>query len=389
MKVAYFLTHPIQYQVPMIRHLGAGGVDLEVFYGSDSGSSAFFDPGFGQPVQWDVPLLEGYPHTILNHEELSGPRTEQITHYRKQIRNVLKHGTYRAVWVHGWHHPFAAAAWLESQALNIPLMLRAETFLGCVQGGWFKRLAHRMIFSRRFRQVKAFLAVGTLNHQLYRAYGAPEDHIFRVPYAVDNDFFQSRAKNAHPNSETLRAELGIEPGRTVILFCGKLITVKDPATLIQAVGQLEGNPVLLIAGDGALRSDLEELADKVAPGRIKFLGFKNQTELPALYDLCDVFVLPSAFEPWGLVVNEVMNAGKPVIVSDQVGCGPDLIAPGINGDIFRAGDVADLCRKLAPYCQSPDLREVAGTESLARINCWSFSEDLTGLQQALRIIAAP
>ena len=90
---------------------------------------------------------------------------------------------------------------------------------------------------------------------------------------------------------------------------------------------------------------------RIGPGTtgwdsIKFLGFKNQTELPAYYDLCDVFVLPSVYEPWGLVVNEVMNAGRAVIVSDQVGCGPDLVRPGENGYIFPAGDIAGLCGAL-------------------------------------------
>jgi glycosyltransferase involved in cell wall biosynthesis len=142
-------------------------------------------------------------------------------------------------------------------------------------------------------------------------------------------------------------------------------------------------PVLLMVGDGELRPALEKLASEVAPGAVKFLGFQNQTRLPALYDLCDAFVLPSVFEPWGLVVNEVMNAGKPVIVSDQVGSGADLVEPGVNGEVFRAGGEADLAAKLRPWLVDAEKRQQAGAASLRRINEWGFVECCAGLKQAL------
>jgi glycosyltransferase involved in cell wall biosynthesis len=135
-----------------------------------------------------------------------------------------------------------------------------------------------------------------------------------------------------------------------------------------------------MVGDGELRPALEKLAAEAAPGRVKFLGFRNQSELPALYDLCDVFVLPSAFEPWGLVVNEVMNAGKTVVVSDQVGSGPDLVREGENGSIFPAGDVAALARKLDQWCGNQAAREEAGRKSLEIISKWGFDAVLDGLR---------
>ena len=397
MRVAYFLTHPIQYQSPLIRHVRAAGVDVEVVYATDAGSRTYFDPGFGQEVCWDVPLLEGYPHRILNREAPTGSQAAQQAHFERQISALLDEERFDAVWVHGWAHPFTQAAWRQARSRKIPLLLRGETFLGCVQGGKLRRLAHRLVFSRKFREVSAFLSVGKLNRQLYLAYGVPESKIFSMPYVVDNAFFQKRCQEAAPNREKLRAELGIEPGRPVILFCGKLIDVKDPGTLIRAVGKLvnperQGNhvltnaataPVLLMVGDGELRTTLEKLAQETASGRVKFLGFQNQTELPALYDLCDVFVLPSRFEPWGLVVNEVMNAGKPIIVSDQVGSGPDLVESGVNGSVFPAGDAAALTSALEHWTGNAATREKAGRRSLEIISSWGFDEALAGIRQAL------
>jgi glycosyltransferase involved in cell wall biosynthesis len=400
MRIAYFLTHPIQYQSPLIRHLRAEGLDVHVIYGNDATARAYFDKGFGKQFAWDVPLLEGYPSTVLNADDPKGTPKEQLAHFERQISALLNEEIFDAVWVHGWAHPFTQAAWSQARQRKIPLMLRGETFLGCVRGGRLRRLAHRLVFSRKFREVSAFLAVGKLNAELYRAYGAESRRIFPAPYVVDNAFFQKRCQEAAPNREKLRTELGIEPGGTVILFCAKLIAVKDPGTLIRAVGGMVGAPakvrgsddgvlanaptapVLLMVGDGELRPSLEKLALETAPGRVKFLGFRNQSELPALYDLCDVFVLPSVFEPWGLVVNEVLNAGKPVIVSDQAGCGPDLVRAGENGSFFPAGNVEALTGALERWTGDAPAREKAGRRSLEIISAWGFDEVLKGIQSA-------
>ena len=200
------------------------------------------------------------------------------------------------------------------------------------------------------RLVDGFLAIGTLNREYYRHYGISDEKIFSVPYAVDNAFFQAGAERAAAGREQLRRELGLAPGRPVILFVSKIEPRKRPADLLAAylkltkTGAVAGPPYLLFVGDGDQRRPLEEVVRDKELESVRFLGFKNQTELPAYYDLCDVFVLPSVHEPWGLVVNEVMNAGRAVIVSDQVGCGPDLVRNGENGYIFQAGDITGLAR---------------------------------------------
>lgn len=389
-EVAYFLTHPIQYQSPLIRRLCAAGIKLHVYYATDATSKPHFDPGYDRQFDWDVPLLDGYPFTVLNTSEPSGNRFALARLFRAQVACLLDAHKPTCVWVHGWNHPFVVAAWRAARDRNLPILLRGETSRRSIRGGKIGRILHRFYYSRRFRHISAFLPLGTLNERLYLSYGVHPQRIFLMPHAVDNAFFQKRASEAHLRRDAVRASLGLDPSSVLILFCGRLAPEKDIFTLINAVGKLNrGNSrsVLLLAGDGLLRQELEALASRVAPGAVTFLGFRNQTELPALYDLCDVFVLPSKFEPWGLVVNEVMNAGKPVIVSDQVGCGPDLVHQGENGGVFRAGDVDDLCAKLRPWLEDRNLRQNGGMCSLAIINHWSFEEDLAGIRAALRFVA--
>ena len=240
--------------------------------------------------------------------------------------------------------------------------------------------------------VDGFLAIGTLNARYYRSYGIAAERIFSVPYAVDNAFFRAKARAAARDREHLRRELGLAPGRPVILFASKLSEVKRGVDLLEAYIQMspdqvqEPHPYLMFIGDGSQRKSLEERAGTMNWSSIKFLGFRNQTELPQYYDLCDVLVLPSAFEPWGLVINEVMNAGRAVVVSDQVGCGPDLVRPGENGAVFPAGDIAGLRQALVDLLSDPQTCRIRGQKSLELIDAWGIEEDVAGLNRALAYV---
>lgn len=391
MRIAYCVTHPIQYQVPLIRHLLAGGVDLEVVYATDITAHGYRDTGFGAQVTWDVPLLEGYPYRVLFPKDPVPAGLKWFGRYRTALRVALDDIQPEIVWVHGWGNAYPLAALRVANCANLPVLMRGETYLDSPHRCTLLRMARQMLLSLVFRGVSRFLAVGSANREYYCSHGVPDERIDLVPYAVDNGFFQQRCRAAAPFREKLRQELDIEQGRPIILFCAKLIEVKDPTTLIRAVGKMnpEGKastPLLLMVGEGELRPALEALAEQVAPGRVRFLGFRNQTELPAFYDLCDLFVLPSVFEPWGLVVNEVMNAGRPVIVSDKVGAGHDLVKPGINGDVFLAGNVDDLQARMSPWLEDAELRSRGGRESLRIINGWGFDQGLAGLNAAINAL---
>ena len=140
----------------------------------------------------------------------------------------------------------------------------------------------------------------------------------------------------------------------------------------------------MIVGDGEERAALEKQRDGVAGcGAIRFCGFRNQSELPRFFDIATVFVLPSRDEPWGLIVNEVMNAGRAVIVSDDVGCQPDLIEDGVEGCVFPVGDVAALTDALRRVLAAPETAAAMGQRGLAKIQTWDFEEDVRGLRRAL------
>jgi glycosyltransferase involved in cell wall biosynthesis len=393
LRLAYLVTHPIQYQAPLLRRISAEpDIDLTVFFGTDFSARPFVAADFGQTIEWDVPLLEGYRHELL---PAIGSREEKDLGFWKPLNYGLARrlaaGSFDALWIHGyarWLHWTAMAA---ARRRGIKVLLRDEaTPISAVRSP-LKRLAKRGFFLGLRSAVDAFLAIGSLNRRYYLEHGVPQERIFMMPYAVDNARFTADSMKASASREEFRASLGLERNRPILLFAAKLIERKRPLQLVEAFVKIHAEPALrrpylLFAGDGPLRKPVEEMAAQRAPGAVKVLGFQRQTELPRCYDLCDAFVLPSGQEAWGLVVNEVMCAGRAVIVSDMVGAAPDLVRPGENGAIFRTDDVHDLARAMRHVLRDEQQLAAMGRRSREIIDRWSFEEDVIGLRQALSAV---
>jgi glycosyltransferase involved in cell wall biosynthesis len=383
LRLAYFVSHPIQYQAPLLRRIAREpDIDLEVFFSSDHTVRGYVDEGFGVKVEWDVPLLEGYRSSFLPRWRDAGKEPGFWRPLNHGIFERLQQGRFDAVWSHGYSTANSTRVIASAAMLRIPVLLRAESTLHDRARSLPKLLAKEGFFRILRPQVSAVLAIGEANARYWRHYFGDEMPVFRTPYAVDNDFFQRRAGEAVAGREALRAELALEPGRPVILFASKLQQRKRCADLVAAYGLLrQSRPYLLIVGDGEERQRLEQQA--AGDEDIRFLGFRNQTELPRYFDLCDVFVLPSRHEPWGLVVNEAMNAGRAVVVSDDVGCQQDLVREGETGAVFPVGDVAALAAALERVLATPETAVRMGAAARAHIGRFSFEQDVAGLRRAL------
>ena len=249
-------------------------------------------------------------------------------------------------------------------------------------------LFKKIILSNLFKKISAFLAIGKYNTEFYLDLGVTKEKIFLVPYSVNNDYFMSKAKELTPQKKELREKYNIPIELPVILFSGKLIDVKRPIDLLKAYHRLskEIQAYLIFVGDGILRDELENYVKRNQIKNVYFMGFRNQTELSEFYAMADVFVLPSIQEPWGLVVNEAMCFGLPVIVSDQVGANGDLVKHGINGYIYPCGSIlmlADILRKLLTDKIERNKMSKASSEMI--IN-WSYNEDLKGITKCIQSI---
>lgn len=392
-RLAYIVTHPIQYQAPLLKYLAhSGGIDLQVYFLSDFSLRDHYEQAFNQTFKWDSALTDGYPWEVLPRTFMGPSMPLRRWLPLAGLRRRLRAGNFDALWVHGWSHIGLCQAIDAAAASRIPVLFRGESSLTANGHNDLRSRARRLFYQNwLLPRVAAFLTIGTRNREFYQHHGVDESQLFDMPYAVDNIFFQRRCAQARSQREALRAALGFAPGRPVVLFAGKLIDVKAPQELLAALALVrhrwrpDAAPYLVFAGDGPLRATLEAAARPLGDA-VRFLGFRNQTELPALYDLSDLFVLPSRFEPWGLVVNEAMNAARPIVVSDRVGAAADLVADGDNGIVYPSGDVAALAAALTRLIESASLRQKMGAASLTRINRWNFAAGRKGLLAALAAI---
>ena len=393
-RLAYLVTHPIQYMAPLLRRIAQEpDIDLTVFFCSDFSVKEFVDTGFGCRIKWDIPLLDGYNYEFL--PALDG--TDCISFWRPfnyGLARRLHSGKFDVLWIHGYARWFHWIAMLSAKLLGVKILVRDEAILFSSRRGLFKRIAKQLFFFILNMLCDGFLAIGSLNRKYYLWYGIKEERLFLMPYAVDNRFFRDKPGGYKSACEALRAKIGLEKGRPVIIYAGKMTERKRPGDLLEAYirlssdGKSEPHPYLLFIGDGEMLDSLKKRVSALGWNSVIFLGFVNQSELPPYYNLCDIFVLPSVCEPWGLVVNEAMNARCAVIVSDQVGCGPDLVKDGENGYIFKAASVDGLYYTLLNILDASVKLHEMGENSLAIISKWGIEEEIIGLKTALKRVTS-
>jgi glycosyltransferase involved in cell wall biosynthesis len=391
-RLAYLVSHPIQYQAPLLRLIAAEpGISLKVFFRSAMGVKQYVDRGFGQSIAWDVPLLDGYQHEFL--PALGDPLrvTPLLRPLNYGLARRLAEGRFDILWVHGYARVFHQAAMLFAKRRGLKILLRDEPTAISKPRSPLKRFVKRGMFAGLSRLVDGVLAIGQLNRRYWIEQGVDPAKIYSMPYAVDNARFRAGAERAAVNRAAFLAALGLPAERPRIVFSGKLTPIKAPDVLLEAFARIDQpSASLCFVGDGPLRGRLEARARELGLGdRVVFAGFRNQRELPAFYDAADVFVLPSRQEPWGLVVNEAMNAGRAIVASDKVGAAADLVRPGENGAIFAVDDVGALARALKDCLASPERSATMGRRSLEIIETWGFREDIAGLKQAIAGIGFP
>lgn len=386
-KLGFLLSHPVQYNSPLFVELAANPqIDLEVLHCSREGLEETFDPGFSKKIAWDIPLLEGYKSEFLkNYSTKPSISNGFFGLINLGIVKKLACRPYDALIIHSWHYATHLLAIVTAVLFFTPVLVRSEWPLvqEKTKPKW-KRFLKRIFLRTLLRNAK-FLAIGKENRALYESYGVPQKQIYECPYAVDNKRFFAEHEKLLPRRESLRQELGVSKEDVVILFVGKLIDKKRPFDLLKAFEGCAASGVhLLFVGEGALRSDLEAYVTSQKLQNVHFVGFKNQTELAPYYTLSDIFVLPSSFgETWGLVVNEAMCFGLPIIVSDVVGCGSDLVRHGENGFVFKCADLNSLRDYLKSLIFSRELREKFSDSSKKIISNYSFAKDIDAILEAL------
>lgn len=369
-KLAIIVTHPIQYYSPLFRKIAESGrIELKVFYTWSQAQGKKYDPGFGKEVDWDIPLLEGYNYTFVKNISKNPGSNHFYGIDNPTLIKEIEDWKADAVLVIGWNFQSHLKA-MRYFKEKIPVYFRGDSTLLDETPG-IRKYLRRMFLRWVYSYVDYAFYVGTRNKEYFLAHGLKEKQLIFAPHAIDNERFYDKDGSYKQKALEWRRSLRIDDDDFVFLFAGKLEPKKNPMLLLNAFLELN-NPKahLIFVGNGILENVLKTISGhselvsesnyhtevkleklkQVHPynnnnnSTIHFLDFQNQSVMPTVYRLGNVFVLPSQGpgETWGLAVNEAMACGLPVIVSDKVGCAVDLVENGKNGYIFKSEDINDL-----------------------------------------------
>jgi glycosyltransferase involved in cell wall biosynthesis len=380
LRLAIIVSHPIQYYVPLYQRLAnRSDVEIKVFFTWHDGQRAVDDRGFKALVAWDIPLRQGYEFELVRNTS-SDPGTHKFFGLRNPslVRRVIAWQP-DVVHITGW-------AWFSHlnvlralSKMGIPTLFRGDShLLDNRQIGirwWTKRTLLKHVFS----WPAGFLVTGTANRAYYEAFGVESNRLFPCPHSIDVDRFRRPAKMLEEEAARYRQRLGISRNQCVLLFAGKFERKKCPLELMRAVLALT-NPglVLVMVGGGELEAEVKSIAER-DPERFRVLPFQNQSRMPVVYRVGDLLVLPSAFsESWGLAVNEALASGRPVLVSDRVGCAADVVDESC-GFVFSWDDTCALVRALSEILDKRDRLMEMGQAAAKRAS----SFDITRTEDAI------
>jgi len=384
LRVLALASHPVQYMAPIFRRLAAcPQLDLHVVYGSLRGAQAAVDPDFGTTVEWDVPLLDGYPWSHLP----SGTSTQFLSRVgHPTLWKLIREGGFDAVLSFtGYLHTSFWIALTASKFSGAAFLFGTDSVsLSPRDGRNWKAGFKKLLWPYLFGLADQVIVPSTSSKKLMISLGLPEERVTLTPYSVDNDWWMQQS--AKVDREAVRRTWGAEPDDVVILFCAKLQPWKRPRDLLRAFAKAKlPNARLVIAGDGPLRAQLATESEKLGiASRTCFLGFVNQSQLPAVYTASDVMVLPSNYEPFAVVVNEAMCCGCPVIVSDRVGAAHDLVAPVNPKFIYRCRDVDALAGLLRECSSHPGELQRFREAVVAHMHTWSPKQNIAAMLEAIQ-----
>jgi glycosyltransferase involved in cell wall biosynthesis len=383
-RVLAIASHPVQYASPIFRLMAQDPqLDFQVAYCTMRGAEAAHDPEFGQNVQWDVPLLDGYPWT---HVPNRGSGAESFFGLRNSgLWRLIRKGQFDALicFVSYVRWTFWIS-FLATRTRGVPFIFGTDaSSIEPRDGRRWKSLFKRVAWPLLFRLSSQVLTASSAGKQMMRSFGIPEERISMTLDTVDNDWWIERSERI--DRTEVRASWGIDPTEKVVLFCGKLQPWKRPLDVLRAFAAADIlRSTLVFAGDGALRSTIEaEAAVLGISNRVRMLGFVNQSQLPAIYRASDVMVISSDYEPFGLVVNEAMLCGCVVVASDKVGACRDLIVPTSTGLVYRCGDIDGLASVLRDiFTRDQFLRETSARARI-RMQDWSPQAGVAALVDAV------
>ncbi len=385
-----FATHPIQYSVPLWRKLAArDDVRVHVWYANDFSLRPTVDREFGIPVKWDVPLLEGYPSSFMkNVARKPGTAHGFWCVNCPEIAGIIRDEPLDAILIAGYSRYFEWQVLRAARRKRIPVMLRGDSREGAgVRKRWlFETTRWCILRYLVYDRMAIGLAVGQYMRRHFARHGLADSQIVMSPHCIDDDLFEGQRRTFGPMRDQIRDELGIPRDAFVVLFCAKFVPVKQPLLLPEAMSHMRNRKQAwaIVVGEGEMRPQIEGAYRSAIGDRAKLVGFINQSRLGRYYAASDVFAMTSHKETWGLVINEAMIMGTPVVMSNKLGCREDLLVEGKTAISFPFDQPAALAAVLDRLMENPELRAQLSAGAREHIRMYSPDAAVEGIVEGMR-----
>ncbi len=391
-RVLLVCSHPVQYASPLFRLMAEHPqLDILVAYCSLQGAERGLDPEFGGEVVWDVPLLHGYPWVQLPNRSPRPGLSRFFGLTNPGLWKLVRQGKFDAVVLYtGYRYASFWIAIAAAKSRGAPVLFGTDAnSLQPRSGGAWRMHVKRWLWPRLFRLADVVIVPSEASVEMMVSLGIPEKRVMLTPFVVDNNWWKEQA--AHVDGSAVRRHWGLPENALVVLFCAKLQPWKRPQDLLQAFARANVPGAFLVyVGDGPLRGELEAGAEALGvAGRVRFLGFLNQSKLPEVYRAADLLVLPSDYDACPVVICETMLCGCPAVITDRIRGRFDLVKHGSTGFIYPCGDVDALARILAEVLPDRDRLAQIAEAARERMESWSppdtVEAHVRAVGQALRL----
>ncbi len=390
-KLTVILTHPIQYFAPVYQAISARShIDLAVIYLTDTGAREYFDRDFGKKLAWDINLLGGYRHRILQPGLERVPKGLWQT-YVPGFAKILADEDPDTVLIYGYTRGANWSAWQWARRNKRQILYCSDSVLIRKRASW-RLWLKTAVLPWFFKSVDVFLTAGDQNEDYFIHYGVPKSRFLRCPLPVDVTRLRGQSDINRPEArKEFRHSLGIDEKDFVVLQCGKLSNIKRPLDLVKAVVQLRRNgsrAVGLFVGTGTQLENLKSYAASSGCSQnLIFAGFVNQSAIAKFYGAADAIAIPSEEEAHALVAAEGAVFGLPIIVSDQVGCvGPtDVARPFKNALVFPCGDINALAQSIDRVMNDKELWRQMSRSSLQNAEARDISVAAQAIEEAVMV----
>jgi glycosyltransferase involved in cell wall biosynthesis len=391
LRVALLAPSPIPFKVPLYRRIAASdGIDLTVMYACSMGVRPA-TAGYSESIVWDTGLLEGYRAGFLSAADRTAPVGASITELiNLDVIPWVARGHFDVLWSDGYSWITNQLAMLTQRFRGVGVVMRDEQTL-LHPRGLVKTLVKEVVLRTLFSALDAAVYISIENRRWLEHYGLPPERLFSCPYGPDSDLFSAEAARLAGQRESLRTRFGFSTDDgPIIVSVSRLAEAKQPGMLLEAFRRVRARHRcgLLLVGSGPLEAELRSLVQREQIPDVQFTGFLNQSEVTSAYAAADVFALLSARgETFGVAVAEAMHFGLPLVLSDKVGSGPDLLGDGGNGFVVPRDDVVAAARALEALVVDSDMRRRFADASVKRVAARGVDQAAEGAIAAIRFAA--